>query len=155
MQINEGDIFYIIDFEFKNKGTVAKKNKYLIALLTVDETSLLFSLPTSQQYISPERDQEGCIDYPDMGISLYKFPAGKVIGIDGFSFEKDTYIIYRQIFESNAFELDRYRITNQLSKLDQLTQNELVEVLYCALKSTQIPLKYKPLLEQKLEELLG
>jgi len=88
MEFKEGAILYTEDFEFGKKGAVKKKNKYLIVLLELEGSRLLFSLPSSQIYISKEKQKAGCINHKDMGISIFCFEQGSVIGQDGFSFNK-------------------------------------------------------------------
>lgn len=90
MEIAEGDILYIKDFEFPKKGKVEKKNKYLIVLLDVGNSKLLLSLPSSQIYISSDKKKPGCIHYKDQDISIYFFRKRETIGVNGFSFSKDT-----------------------------------------------------------------
>lgn len=154
MELKEGAILYIKDFEFGKKGAVKKKNKYLIVLLELEGNRLMFSLPSSQVYISKEKQKAGCINHKDMGISIFCFEQGDVIGQDGFAFKKDTFVYYAQVLERSTSFLDAYMENGQLEVLDCLSKHFLTEVLYCALKSTVIPTKYIPFLEEKLEELL-
>ncbi|MCB0597799.1 MAG: hypothetical protein H6557_09815 [Lewinellaceae bacterium] len=117
MEITEGDILYIEDFEFPKKGKIEKKNKYLIVLLDIGNTKLLLSLPSSQIYISPEKKKPGCIHYEDQDISIYFFRKDESIGVNGFSFPKDTFIYYAQIFERSISFLDSYSHSGQLTLL--------------------------------------
>lgn len=153
MDFSEGDILHIKDFKFEKKGKVEKKNKYLVVLLETNNQKLLLSLPSSQIYISNEKKKPGCIHDASLDISIYFFEKRKVIGKGGFSFSKDTFLYFAQVFERSSEFLKKYLEKGQLSVLDQLTQEELIEVLYCAYKSNLIPEVYKPILEQRLEEL--
>lgn len=155
MEIAEGDILHIEDFEFPKKGKVEKKNKYLIVLLDVGNAKLLLSLPSSQIYISPEKKKPGCIHYEDQDISIYFFDKDEIIGINGFSFSKDTFIYYAQVFERSPSFLESYFHSGQLALLDKLTKEAMIEVLYCAYKSRLVPERYRPLLEKRLEDLHG
>lgn len=49
--------------------------------------------------------------------------------------------------------LESYSNSGQLSLLDRLTKESMIEVLYCAYKSQLVPEKYRILLEKRLEEL--
>lgn len=153
MYFEPGEILLIKDFEFPRKGVVEKKDKYMIPLVEVDGQVLLVGLPSSQVYISDKNKQAGCINIPAIGISIYYFPAQKPIGENGFQFPKDTFLYLRQIFETSTDKLLQYNADNQLKRLDRLSEEELKNLLYCALKSEQVSEKYKPLLEQKLTDL--
>lgn len=70
MYFESGEVLLIKDFEFPRKGVVEKKDKYMIPLVEVDGQVLLVGLPSSQVYISDKNKQAGCIDIPDIGISI-------------------------------------------------------------------------------------
>lgn len=62
-------------------------------------------------------------------------------------------IYYAQVFERSPSFLESYSNSGQLSLLDRLTKESMIEVLYCAYKSQLVPEKYRTLLEKRLEEL--
>ncbi|MEL7220246.1 MAG: hypothetical protein AAGJ93_02940 [Bacteroidota bacterium] len=155
MDFEPGEILVIKEFEFPRKGIVVKKDKYMIPLIKAGDQVLLVGLPSSKAYISEENKKAGCINIPTISISIYYFPARKKIGNDGFYFPKDTFLYLRQIFETTNRKLLQYNVDGKLERLDKLSIEEFKNLIYCTLKSNQVPEKYKDALEKKLESLFS
>lgn len=153
MPFQLGSILHVKNFEFKKGGAVNQKNKFLIPLLELDGNILLLSLPSSQVYLSKEKQTPGCIDYKEIGISIYHFTNNSIVGQDGFSFPKNTFIYFGQVMERSKDKLMQYNASEQLEQIDILINDVFIEVIYCAFKGTAIPEKYKSLLENLLKEL--
>lgn len=88
-----GNLIRIRDFQFENGNT---RDKYLFVLLRNDgATYVISSLTTSQNKLNVSATRSGC--YYDYRTSTYfHFPAGEVLGDGNFSFDKETYIFFRE-----------------------------------------------------------
>lgn len=145
-------IIHFPDFKFPDGRS---KSKFLIVLDEVNGQVLLCNLPSSQRYSGDTIQKEGClhIDYGDNGtLHFYCFLARAEIGIKKFSFIKDTFCYFtRSLFEISS---DKLKAQNPEFK-DQLTEHYYHELIYCAYKGREIPIKYKPKFEEILQEYYG
>ena len=134
MEWKPGLIVRIKNYKFEDGNTM--RDKYAIVLCTNDkEAYLIHSLTTSQNNLLVPGIQFGCSVYN--GIPYYFIPQGQVIGDEQFSFEKDTYIFFRNNVRKESyakFEAASKVLFNIIS-LGVLSKEELKRIIKCALKS--------------------
>ncbi len=84
----------------------------------------------------------------------YHFPAKKVIGKNGFHFNKSTFLYFSQIKPIKAETINKkYIDTGNTEVLDSLDEGEYKEIVYCAYKGNQTPKRIKQILEEHLENI--
>lgn len=142
----ERTLLYFQSFYFKNGG---HKPKFFLVLKQMENTGVLASLPSSQDYVPSYAEVPGgCVELPEANFNCFCFEAGKIIIDEGnFSFPKPTYLyghlldVYdSEYFESYPIEGIDYQIKGKLSK-------ELFrEVIECFKESRSVKRKYKRLL---------
>lgn len=135
-----GNLVRIKDFQFEDGNT---RDKYLFVLLRNDGGAyVISSLTTSRNKMNVSATRTGC--YHDSRTSTYyHFPAGEVFGDGNFSFDKETYIFFRE----NVRKLEVADITNYTSANDPfavaqittLKNEELKKLLQCVVSSTFTP----------------
>lgn len=135
-----GNLIRIKDFQFEDGST---RDKYLFVLLRNDGGAyVISSLATSRNKLNVTATRSGC--YHDLRISTYfHFPAGEVLGDGNFSFEKETYIFFRE----NVRKLEVADLTSYVSATDPfavasittLKNEELKKLLQCVVSSTFTP----------------
>ena len=146
-------ILYIKNFDFGE--AYAERNKYLIVLHKVDESYLLVSLTTSKDHI-PERlltTGNTCLREDENNIHSYVFPAHKVIGNNGFSFSRNTFIDINksQVFKKEIiYFTEKYIESGLTEEKDILTAEEYHNLLYCISKARHIPIGIKKQIEKIL-----
>lgn len=103
---------------------------------------VISSLATSKNKLNVSATRSGC--YHDSRTSTYyHFPAGEVLGDGNFSFDKETYIFFRE----NVRKLEVADLTNYASATDPfavvsittLKNEELKKLLECVVTSTFTP----------------
>jgi hypothetical protein len=138
MQWKPGLILRIKDYKFEDDGST--RDKYSIILHTNDkELYLIHSLTTSRNNQAVPGSYHGCSVH--QSIPYYFIPAKKMIGDDGFYFEKDTFIFFQSNIRKESFE--KFEAASKtlwgVISLGMLTSEELGRILKCALKSRFIP----------------
>jgi uncharacterized phage-associated protein len=88
-----GNLIRIKDFQFEDGSA---RDKYLFVLLRNDRGAyVISSLTTSQNKLNVTASRSEC--YHDSRTSTYyHFPAGEVLGDGNFSFDKETYVFFRE-----------------------------------------------------------
>lgn len=135
-----GNLVRIKDFQFEDGST---RDKYLFVLLRNDGGAyVISSLTTSQNKLNVSARRIGC--YFDSRISTYyHFPAGEVLGDGNFSFDKETYIFFKE----NVRKLDVETLTRYgdptdpfaVAHITTLNNEELKKLLQCVVTSTFTP----------------
>lgn len=135
-----GNLIRIKDFQFENGNT---RDKYLFVLLRNDGAAyVISSLTTSRNKLNVNATRIGC--YHDSRTSTYfHFPAGEVLGDGNFSFDKETYIFFKDnIFKTDVANLTNYTSTTDPFAVTQITtlkSEELKKLLQCVVCSTFTP----------------
>ncbi|MDX2278113.1 MAG: hypothetical protein NW218_00935 [Saprospiraceae bacterium] len=135
-----GNLVRIKDFQFEDGST---RDKYLFVLLRNDDgVYVISSLATSQNKMNVSAIRSGC--YYDTRISTYyHFPAGEVFGDGNFSFDKETYIFFREnVRKIEVADLTSYTsITDPfaVASITTLKNEELKKLLHCVVTSTFTP----------------
>ena len=135
-----GNLVRIKDFQFEN-GT--SRDKYLFVLLRNDsEAYVISSLTTSQNKLNVSATKSGC--YLDARLSTYyHFPAGEIVGDGNFSFDKETYIFFKEnVRKVEVSDLTKYVSSTDpfaVAPITTLKTDELKKLLQCVVNSTFTP----------------
>ena len=135
-----GNLIRIKDFEFED-GTV--RDKYLFVLLRNNFAAyVISSFTTSRNKLSVSATKSGC--YFDSRVSTYyHFPAGEVIGTGNFSFDKETYIFFREnvrkFLVSDLSEYGSVADPFAIAHVATLHDMELKKFLQCVVTSKFTP----------------
>jgi len=148
--MNIGSILHFPEFVFRN-GT--SKSKFFIVIYFKDDDFLLYSLPTSQQYISGSLKTEGCNNHelPNGGyISMYFFPSGKIIGVNGFKFSKDTFCSFSKgLLKANQEKINAM----SFSLIDSMLNREFLDLLICIKHSRNLQNAYVEFVDKLIDNL--
>ena len=144
-KIVEGSIVHIEKYSLPH----GCKNKFFIVLFESDEDVWLFSMTTSQKYLSESLIEHGKI--VDRNFEYYCFKAKKQICKNGYSFSKDTFL---KINRENAIEFTKKKLEDYKFTIKGILHDEeLLEVLYAFYSSDKTKKKVKIKLEQSLSRL--
>jgi hypothetical protein len=144
--VNIGEIIHIKNFQLPNKV----KNKFFVVLYEDNDDAIVVSMTTSKVYISDEQRIPGTIKTTTQ--HLYFIPKNKVVGTNGFSFRKDTFLLtFNNTYETQKEEL---KLTYpDIEVMCKLTDKEFLELAYCFYKSPYVSRKHKRKLEPIIEQL--
>ncbi|MES2331801.1 MAG: hypothetical protein V4539_19495 [Bacteroidota bacterium] len=138
MEWKPGLILRIKDYKFEDDNS--SKDKYAIVLYADDKKAyIIHSLTTSQNNRNMPALQYGCSVHHST--PYYFIPRGQVIGNENFSFEKDTFIFFRNNVRKelvSKFEAASQKLFGLLL-LGVLSNEELKRIIKCALKSKFVP----------------
>ncbi len=132
-----GLLLRINDYKFEDDGST--RDKYAIVLwINNDEAYLIHSLTTSQNKSGFPAEHLGCQVY--RSVPYFFIPQGQVIGDQGYSFDKDTFIFFNNNVRKASLQKfkDAAKSIFKLAPLGCLTSEELKRLLKCILKSRQI-----------------
>lgn len=143
----EGTILHIPNYEFDNGE---RKNKFFLLLKETDNTQLIVSLPSSQEYFpTGTKVTHGCIELEKAQQTTYCFIANTSICSDTlFSFSKDTFLHGCWINSINKLSFfQRYSVENVHYEVKGvLSKSELNAVIQCFKNSCIVKNKFKKLL---------
>jgi hypothetical protein len=133
-----GRVLYINDYDFEDGSDL--RNKYCI-ILGINETNgkILFCLPTkvekSQSHLPLSH---GCNNVDKF--DCYYFEANRTVGIEGFSFPRNTHVYLRSNFKELEYPyLEIYNINEKMKSLDILKPDELAAFAKCAISNKMTP----------------
>jgi len=135
-----GNLLRIKDFQFEDRST---RDKYLFVLLRNEtEAYVISTLTTSQNKWNLSATKRGC--YFQKGFfTYYHFPANDPLDAEGFFFDKETYILFRDnIRKTNLAELLAYFDPSDplaVLRLATLDNKALRLLLDCILQSPLVP----------------
>jgi len=149
---SSGTILHISNYDFEDCKT-QPKNKYLVVLHNDNNTIIIGTLTSSQDYVPDEHKKDGCVKVDEKCIHCFYFPANKLIGEKGYSFSKDTFVyIERNIFTREISYLkSKYGDKGSIAIEDKLTKANYKELLTCIHKSQFIPRGIKRMLEAAIK----
>lgn len=137
-----GTLLRIKNYEFEDGST---RDKYLVILLANPNAAyIIHTLTTSRNKLGFTNFKRGCSVHQQM-IPYYCFPAGETIDEDGFFFDVDTLLLFRDnirrvpISNFEKYEEEPFG----LIKLATLSIEELKRMLKCILKSKFVPQNLK------------
>lgn len=140
-----GSIILIKDYQLPTE----KKDKFFIIIEKNDDDYNLLTMTTSQFHFSPDIIKHGVIN-KDEGAAMYCFERGRVIGVNGFSFRKHTFVNHNSNIHQFSFEqLNHYTV----EVMDTLIKKELEDLIYSFYQYKGTPRKYKAVLESILEKI--
>jgi len=147
------NIIHINDFDFKNNQPI--KGRYFIVLDENEETSLVLSVVTSQNFIPDDIFKQGCIDKPELNIHSYVFTSSTEIGENGFKFSKDSFIYIQSstVYEQDLSKLLAVYPEESIDIKDRMNQSEYEDLIYCVYKSKKISKKIKVRMTAILENI--
>jgi len=144
MTFGTGSILFVKDYQLPTKV----KDKFFIVVAATEQNITLMSMATSQIYFDYSHIKHGIIK--DRELSVYCFPKGKVIGQNGFSFNKDTIVSHRwNVHEFSVKQL----IALNIEYKDCLIKEEIVNLIYSFYSYSGTLKKHKQLFEKILFEL--
>ncbi|MBL0739881.1 hypothetical protein [Chryseolinea lacunae] len=149
------NILLIQNFDFERHG-VAPKTKFLIVLLQTNTDAIIAPLTTSQDYVPDHYKTKRCIKDDAGCIHCYYIPKQVVIGQNGFSFAKDTYVHINPLNlkkRSIANLRQKYELTAAAALKDALTDSEYSDFLYCLYKSQHVPRGVRKTMEPIIERI--
>jgi hypothetical protein len=155
MTISERDVLHIDDFDFKNGQPI--KGRFLIVLSDDENSQIILSIVTSQDFVPVDLFKHGCIKEDERRIHCYCFEEKNIIGINNdFSFKKNSFIY---IDQSSVYEASISNITDaykdKIDIKDSLLETEYIDLIYCIYKNKFIERGIKRKLNDILEKLLS
>jgi len=146
------NIIHIVNYDFGNGQPI--KNRYFVILDKDEDSSIVLSVITSQDHIPDALLKHGCIQEQANNIHCYSFTKGKVVGENGFSFGKNSFIY---INASSVFNAASAKLTaiynNAVEAKDVMLTKEYEDLVYCIYKSKFLPRGIKRKLEATLEQI--
>lgn len=149
----KGSIYFISNYQYEDGGTPT--NKLLLVVCIDDENSLLLrALPTSQQKVPDQMVNHGCTN--NTIFSFFTFLKDRVIGIDkngdDFSFDKNTFVFFRDNVEVIPYQTILSYYPDDASLLGELSEVEYKRFLKCIIGSKMLRKKHKDFLTSTLSE---
>jgi hypothetical protein len=134
------NIVLIRKFDFQRTGA-PPKDKYMLVLLQTSTDAIIAPLTTSQDYIPDNHKGARCVFDEPSRLHCYCIPKQLPVGKKGFSFPKDTYVqMQGNLMKRSVSDLEeRYLENGAASLLDELTNTEYCDLLYCIYKSQFVP----------------
>lgn len=147
-------ILLIKNFDFEREGAEPKA-KFMIVLLQTATDAIIAPLTTSKDFIPDSCNGQRCVIDKPSCLHCYCIPGNLAIGKNGFSFSKNTYIqVQGNLTKRSISDLRRrYQDTNTISLIDELTDAEYCDLLYCIYKSEFVPRGIRKAMEPIIEEL--
>lgn len=134
----EGNIIYFTPFYFPN-GKSAAKPKYCIVIKTLEDKTLIASLPTRKDSIPSNINKStGCVELPDINLNSFIFDITTEITECGKYFEMETFIYGHQLdFYSIEMFKEIYPLEGTDYEIFGKLKNELYQNLVDCLKSSK------------------
>lgn len=135
--LQQGHLLLIEDYQFQDGN--GSKDKFLIVLNRNDEFAyIIHTLTTSQNKLNLPSDNFGCLVTGN--IPYFFIQKNIELGQNKFSFEKDTFIFFRNnVRKENLSSFLKYNERNLILK-EKLSNSFLKRLLKCMLKSDFIDL---------------
>ena len=131
------------------------KDKYMLVLLKTSTDAIIAPLATSKDFIPDNHKDVRCIVDGPSRLHCYCIPKELPIGKKGFFFPRDTYIqVQGNLMKRSVSDLEkRYLGNGAASLLDELTDSEYCDLLYCIYKSQFVPRGIRKAIEPIIEQL--
>lgn len=143
--LQQGHILLIEDYQFQDGN--GSKDKFLIVLNRNDEFAyIIHTLTTSQNKLNLPSDNFGCL--VSGNIPYFFIQKNIELGERNFSFDKDTFIFFRNnVRKENLSSFLKYNENNLILK-EKLPNSFLKRLLKCMLKSDFIDLNIEKELQK-------
>lgn len=134
------NIVLIRKFDFERDGS-EPKDKFMVVILKTTSDAIIAPLTTSQDYIPATQKGKRCVYDATSRLHCYCIPKGQPVGRSGFCFRKDTYIqVQGNLTKRSIADLTNKYVNHGTAELmDQLTDTEYCDLLYCIYKSQFVP----------------
>ncbi|GHT38795.1 hypothetical protein AGMMS49965_03170 [Bacteroidia bacterium] len=142
MKFEVGSILLVRKFKLPS----ADKDKFFIVIGESNNTVSLLAMTTSQAYFDESLIKQG--DIIDRDVTAYCFEAHEAIGINGFAFNKNTFLYHKRSIHTFSIEV---MDTLNIEYMDCLKKEEIINLIYSFYKRT--PAKYMTMFEKILSEL--
>lgn len=142
----EGNIIYFTPFYFHN-GKSAAKPKYCIILKSLNDQTIVASLPTRTDSIPKDISiVTGCIEMPEINLNSFIFDSKTEITECGKYFDFNTFVYGHQLdFYSIELFKDIYRIEGTDYEIfGKLKQKHYENLLKCLKNSKSVKKKFIP-----------
>ena len=144
-----GQIYYLTDFKESPGGE--PKNRYCIVLSVVDDGRIIvFHKVTSEPYCDKNSLKFGG-NKVDENKDVYFIPKGMIVGKNGFSFDRDSYV-HMGVWNISEWSSEKFLSFNHELK-DELLDETYNNLLYFIYRSDHKRQKYETIFEPILEEL--
>lgn len=143
--LQQGHLLLIEDYQFQDGN--GSKDKFLIVLNRNDEFAyIIHTLTTSQNKLNLPSDNFGCL--VSGNIPYFLIQKNIELGERNFSFDKDTFIFFRNnVRKENISSFLKYN-ENSLILKEKLSNSFLKRLLKCMLKSDFIDLNIEKELQK-------
>ncbi len=143
--LQQGHLLLIEDYQFQDGN--GSKDKFLIVLNRNDEFAyIIHTLTTSQNKLNLPSDNFGCL--VSGNIPYFFIQKNIELGERNFSFDKDTFIFFRNnVRKENLSSFLKYNENNLILK-EKLSNSFLKRLLKCMLKSDFIDLNIEKELQK-------
>ena len=143
----EGSIIYFDPFYFKNGNTA--KPKYFVVLKSINQKSIVASLPTRKDSI-PENEtiQSGCVELPDINLNCFVISSNEKVTDCGKCFDFTTHLYGHQI-DDYAIEELKEIYPNEGSDFviwGKMRMEIFEKLIDCFKNSKSVKRKYKSIL---------
>lgn len=135
--LQQGNLLLIEDYQFQDGN--GSKDKFLIVINRNDEFAyIIHTLTTSQNKLNLSSDHFGCLVAEN--IPYFFIQKNMELGINKFSFDKDTFIFFRNnVRKESLYSFLKYNESKIVLK-EKLSNIFLKRLLKCMLKSDFIEL---------------
>lgn len=145
---SEGNIIYFSPFYFKNGNTA--KEKYFVVLKTVENKTILASLPTRKDAV-PNKDvvENGCVELPDINMNCFVISPNIQVTECGKHFDFKTHLYGYEIdfYETNLM-LELYQVEGTDYIIWGKMKNDIYSSMITCFKSSQsVKRKFKHLFQ--------
>lgn len=127
----------------------------MIVILQTGSDAIIAPLTTSVNYIPTSHTGKRCVMDEPSRLHCYCIPDSLVVGKKGFAFPKFTYIqVQGNLVTRRVSELQtKYAASNAVSLVDELTDEEYSNLLYCIYKSQFVPRGIRRIIEPVIEQI--
>jgi hypothetical protein len=127
----------------------------MIVILQAGSDAIIAPLTTSVNYIPDSHTGKRCVIDEPSRLHCYCIPDALVVGKKGFAFTKFTYIqVQGNLVTRPIIDLQtKYAARNLVSLVDELTDEEYSNLLYCIYKSQFVPRGIRKMIEPVIEQI--
>lgn len=149
------NIVLIRKFDFERDGA-APKDKFMIIILKTSSDAIIAPLTTSRDYIPDNHKGKRCVFDEPSRLHCFCIPKEHPVGKRGFAFRKDTYLqVQGNLTKRSISELtNKYLNDGSAQLMDELTDAEYCDLLYCVCKSQFVARGIRKQLEPVIEQLV-
>lgn len=127
----------------------------MIVILQTESDAIIAPLTTSVNYIPAAYAGQRCVLDEPSRLHCYCMPDSVVVGKKGFAFPKLTYVQVQGNLTARSISYlqGKYAVSNTVSLIDELTDDEYSNLLYCIYKSQFVPRGIRRMIELVIEQI--